>query len=464
MGRELRSSEPVFDAKLAEIDALTQKLGGLSVIEQFDGSRLDDTEIAQPCIVAYAIALVALWKSWGVEPIGVAGHSVGEIAAAHVAGVFDLETAMRLAIERGRIVHEAPSTGRMLQVALPLSSALELTFDRKLSIAAHNGPEDCVISGEEGDIEAVRAQLEARNVPVRPVAVRYAFHSAHMDPLAAELERRIANLCTKEPTLPMASTLTGAMETTFDSAYWSRQLRERVRFVDAVETLVERCDTFVEIGPHTVLSASLLATLFGRTENVVPSTRRHAERRTMLEAASGLFVRGTELNWEGILRKKGRCVSLPTYPWQRERMWLIEPQTSTPTAVEGHPLLGRHVALAGVEGHHVWEVDLDERRLPYLLQHRLQGTAIFPGAAYIEIALGAAKQVFGDGCLLRNVEFRRALRLTEGEPARVQVSISRISSTRAQLRIYHADHEEWVLHSSAEIEHQPPETAVTTSI
>jgi myxalamid-type polyketide synthase MxaE and MxaD len=389
---------------------------------------------------------------------------VGEIAAAHVAGALDLASAVRLAVLRGRVMQSAPPGGRMAQVPLSFDEAQDLvaSYGARLAVAAHNGPRESVLSGDEDALaHAVRA-LDARGVAARSLAVRYAFHSAQMDALCAPLADALAWLAPAPPRLPIASTLTGLVDPAvrFDASYWVRQLRQPVQLAHATAALAASSPTvFVEIGPHPVLAASLRATLDGHlgSHEVLASGRRGGdERASMLRSAARLYERGADLQWDAVHARRGRCVSLPGYSFQRERLWIEPAPRREPVrgATGGHPLLGRHIALAELAGHHVWEVELDAARLPWLAHHRMHGAIVFPGSGYLEMALAAASEAFGAGAYaLENVEMVRALVVPELGTVKVQVTVSARENGRARFRVHRAVPEDgsWMLHATGEI-------------
>ena len=242
MGRELLAEEPVFRAALAECDAVLRPLSGWSVLDALampaDRSRLDETEFAQPALFAIQVALAALWRSWGVLPNAVVGHSVGEIAALHVAGVLSLEEAVRVVWRRGSIMNRATGLGRMASVDLSEAEARSLVshFGERLSIAAVNTPNSVVLSGEPEALELALARLAARGMSHRLLPVQYAFHSAQMAPLQPLLVDALAGVRGRPPQIAVYSTVTGerADDTVFDAAYFARNMRQTVRFAQAI--------------------------------------------------------------------------------------------------------------------------------------------------------------------------------------------------------------------------------------
>jgi acyl transferase domain-containing protein len=334
MGCELMAREAVFREALEECAALVRAETGRSLIDELsaDGaaSRLEETEVAQPALFALQVALVALWRSWGIEPDAVVGHSVGEIAAAHVAGALDLSDAVRLVCLRGQLLQRATGKGRMAAVGLSYERALERLagVEGRVAVAAVNGPVSVVLSGEADALDAVLEPLRRGKIFCRPLAVNYAFHSPQTTSLGPELTERLNGLAPRTGRTPMISTVTGrAIEgPSLDGSYWGRNMTGTVHFARAVQELVASGhDLFLEISPHPVLTAPLRETLeaAGRHGAALPSLRRGAhERSTMLESLATLYARGCPAEWRRVYPQKGPLAAIPTYPWQRQRFWI----------------------------------------------------------------------------------------------------------------------------------------------
>jgi pimaricinolide synthase PimS2 len=334
MGQELLAEEPVFRAKLEECAALFERHVAWSLLDELRApearSRMAETEIAQPALFALQVALSALLLSWGIVPEKVLGHSVGEVAAAQVAGILSLDEACRLVAWRGRIMQRATGSGKMVSVAVPEVEATRLIagYEDRIAIAAVNDPGSVVLSGDVASLDAVLGTLGERGVEYRPLRVNYAFHSPQMEPLAAELVEELGPVDTRPLTIPMYSTVTGGKVDSADlrGAYWGKNVRATVRFADAVRAaLDDGHDLLLEVGPHPVLALNL-AQCIGeqRSDARALSTLRRGgqERRTLLEALGRLYAYGCDVNFARLFPEGGRCVSLPAYPWQRERHWL----------------------------------------------------------------------------------------------------------------------------------------------
>jgi acyl transferase domain-containing protein/NADPH:quinone reductase-like Zn-dependent oxidoreductase/acyl carrier protein len=382
MGRELAEREPAFREALNEVDARFRQLAGWSVAEAIaepaETSRLQETEVAQPAIFAVQVALARLWESWGVRPDAVVGHSIGELAALHVAGVLSLDDAVRIVWHRGRIMQRATGNGRMTAAGLTAEEgeALAREIGPALSLAAINGPRSVVLAGTPEAVEAATAKLDARGVQHRALPVSYAFHSAQMAPFQAELVAAIGAVTARPAHVAVYSTVTGAAidHTAIDAAYFGRNLRETVRFAPAIDALLATgVDAFVELAPHPVLGASVAESAAAQelTVPVLASMRRgRPERETMLQAAAGVYAAGRTPRWEAIAPLDGPPAELPSYPWQRERYWLRErPRMVTAPAA---PTVGTADGQWPAVG------------LEWLADHVIAGRTLMPAAALVE--------------------------------------------------------------------------------
>jgi acyl transferase domain-containing protein/NADPH-dependent curcumin reductase CurA len=423
MGRELFEAEPVYRQTVEEIDRLLQPYIGWSLVEALNAdegtSRLDQTEVAQPALFALQTALAALWRSWGIAPDAVVGHSVGEIAAAYVAGALTLDDAVRVVYHRSRLMQRATGHGRMAAVELPADEAERAiaSYASRVSVAAINSPTSVTLSGEPAAIDAVVAELSGRGVMTKMMRVNYAFHSPQMEAFQTELTTALKGIQTKKADIPVFSTVSSiqAVEGDFGAAYWARNIRQPVRFADAIRNmLADGCTTFLEISPHPVLAPSLEQSLNGNGIALTSLRRGRPERATLLTALGGLYTRGHTPDWKALYPNKGDYVRLPDYPWQRERYWLDVPQRkSRPALAAGqHPLLGKRLrspSLADV----VFEAELSAEWPPFVDDHRIYERAVLPATAYAEMALAAVAAVSGGSYTLRDLLIQEALTLQE---------------------------------------------------
>ena len=478
MARELMASEPVFNLALQRCEAAARPWLGVSICEQLlaspasDTWRLDRIEVIQPVLVALAIAYAQLLRSFGIEPDAVVGHSMGEVGAAHAAGVLDLDQAMRIICRRSALMGRTSGRGAMAMVDLNLADAERRLAGRQalLSVAAQNSPRACVVSGDPAALQQWMAQLDAEGVFCRRVRVDVASHSPQMDGPAAELARELADLVPRQAAVPIHSTLLArpAEGREYDAAYWARNMREPVRFADCVTGLLDQgAICFVELGPHPMLSGAVLQTAQARglAATAVACGRRDApEQAALLGVVGALWVAGRAIDWSLVLPRGRMPVDLPLYPWQRERHWCDAAAQRTsaagglPDAARGarHPLLERFFQPAA-QAAMCWESTLVPARFPYLADHRVRGSALFPAAAYCAAALAAAHESRGlRAWALRDVEFHSAWALPASVAPKLQLRLEWTSDTAGRFEIHGLaaldDGERWERRASGSVE------------
>jgi acyl transferase domain-containing protein len=354
MGRELLTHEPAFRVELGRVDELITAETGWSVLAELaadaDRSRLTETEIAQPVVFAIQVAAAALWRSWGVEPAAVIGHSMGEIAAAHVAGALTLTDAVRIIVHRGRLLQRSEGGGRMASVALPEAQLLPLLepYGDDVTVAAVNGPASTVVSGRTEAVEALGAELTRLGHGYREMPGAYAFHSAQMTPYQHELVGLLAGLEPQPPRVPVHVTCEpGAAP--FDADYWGRNVREPVRFHAALSRALDAGHRlFVEVGPHPVLAQPVVQSMEDRGIDglVVPTLRRDTDDvATARTSLARLYAAGVDIRWPDVNPGPTHVTDLPGYPWQGEKLWFDIPAEPDPT--QGAPDLTQLGSLNG---------------------------------------------------------------------------------------------------------------------
>ncbi|MFJ5263440.1 type I polyketide synthase [Streptomyces sp. NPDC088387] len=420
MGGELRAAYPVFAEALDEVcrhldDRLEQPLSGVLSAEPGspEAALLDRTDFTQAGLFAFEVALFRLLESWGVHADHLVGHSVGELAAAHVAGVLDLPDAAELVAARGRLMQALPEGGAMvaLEAAEDEVRAVLGELGPSVSIAAVNGPRSVVISGASESVLAVATGFEARGRRAVRLRVSHAFHSPLVEPMLDEFRRVADGLTYRSPRIPVISTLTGRPAEAGELSspeYWVRHARQPVRFADAVRRLADDGATaFLEIGPGPALTASAEDCLTGEDESaaaggrggrlLVVATRSGAyEPGTLLSAVGQLYVRGAAVDWTAVLAGSGaRRVDLPTYAFQRQRYWLdVSPAVGVGAARDQSALLGPAFEVPGTD-RTVLTARLSVATHPWLADHVIAGRVVVPATVFVEMAVRAGDAV---GC------------------------------------------------------------------
>lgn len=435
MARELYAEEPAFRTAFDACDAAIARETGWSLGERLLGDEAEEAltqiDVIQPALFAMSVALAAVWRAWGVEPDAVVGHSMGEVAAAHLAGVLSLEDAAAVICRRSRLMKtlrtDSGLVGGMATVDLSLEETEALLAERAgLSVAASNGPSTTVISGDLAALEELLRELEAREVYCRLVKVDVASHSAQVDHILEALREELKEVRPRAAAIPMLSTVTGAYAETaeapgtrMDARYWVRNLRQCVLLAPAVRQLAEAGHSvFVELSPHPILLPSVesSARAVDSQVTVVASLRREKPARaTMLTGLAGLYAVGARVRWEGLFAEGGRCVRLPQYPFQRERCWPEPAQGKRWSEDEaGHPLLGMRFTSSRQPQTLIWESRIGIGLVPWLTDHRVLRSAVFPAAAYVDMALSAARALRPEERFaLADAAFRNAAYLPE---------------------------------------------------
>jgi acyl transferase domain-containing protein/aryl carrier-like protein len=448
-----------------------------------ESSHLDDISVLQPLVFAVQVGLAALWRAWGIEPDAVVGHSLGEVAAAHVAGALTLDAAARVICTRARLLKTVAGRGAMAVVGLSLPDAEQLLhgLHDRLSAAVSNGPSSTVISGEPEALAGLVEQLRLRNVFCQALRSDAAGHSPQMDGIKEELRQALGGLTPQPSAIPFYSTVTASVldGQSLGAAYWPRNLRELVRFHDATETLIQDgYDTFIELGSHALLQFAIEQNLARHRSGglYVGSLRRDSdERASMLQALAALHVRGVAVDWRRVY-PEGNAVAMPPYPFEGEHHW-VEPGDLGPSARPGRrseaydPLLGLRIdsPLARAQ----FEIRFDGQEASYLDDHRFEEQKVTPGASYAAMLLSAAGQLesrpFGaanaplSASLIEAVQFDASQRRLEIEsfeiveamllgeaPRRVQLTVG--DGGRAQIfSRAESETDVWQLHATARL-------------
>ena len=487
MGRELYETQPSFRAAMDACDELLQpylerSLVGMlypaAGVEAEQERMLGQTRVTQPALFALEYSVAMLWRSWGVEPSAVMGHSVGEYVAACVAGVFSLKDGLKLIAERGRLMQALPSGGRMVAVfadEVRVAAAIAPYRDT-VSIAAINGPASVVISGAGSEVEMILKQLESEGIRFTPLNVSHAFHSPLMEPMLAEFEKAVKEVTFLKPQIRLISNLTGQAAGADEikrPARWLEHVRQPVRFAESMRTLYQQgCEVFVEVGAHPVLLGMGGQCISVDGGQWLPSLRRgRSDWQQMLESLAGLYVRGAAVDWAGFDRDYvRRKVSLPTYPFQRERYWIPERSHGRRAAVGDevglHPLLHMRVRSPLVEDI-VFTSTITAETVPFLKDHVVFGMVVFPATGYLEMALAAARLAFDfQTYTLEDVAIEEPLILQEAEAHEVQLILTPPDGNTTTFKIYSLSKKEsgengiWSQHVSGTIRLGKEEAAI----
>ena len=471
MGRSLYETQPVYRGVIDELATyfdplLDRPLRSLL----FDADApLTDTGLAQPALFCVELALASLWRSWGVEPELVLGHSVGEIAAACFAGLLSMADGAELVAARGSLMQALPRAGAMFAIAASEAAVVHAIANQRaaatdpgpsaVSIAAVNSPSQVVVSGERAAVTALARAMQAEGVDVRSLDVSHAFHSEQMRPMLTQFAVVASEMRFEAPSLPLISCL----DPTLDPAalqrpqYWVDHVMAPVRFADGLEAAWTRgIDTLIEIGPRPTLlglaakqgsEASLSCTL-------LPSLRPARDDWEVLgESLCRLHCRGASIDWSAFdAPYSRRRVTLPTHAFQRVRAWTEEaPSLATGVAAD-HPLLGVRLDVAGRD---TFETTLSTTRTPYLGDHRVVERIVVPATVWLELLRAGAREVTGSPTVaLRSAEIRRALILEEGEHRRVQVVVE-TRADRLEIEVFSAGpgaEGRWVVHARASVD------------
>jgi polyketide synthase 12 len=480
MAAGLLDSSPVFARCIEECEAALSPFVEWSlgaVLREEQGAWLDRLDVVQPALFATMVSLARLWRSFGVEPAALVGHSQGEIAAAHIAGGLSLEDAARVIALRGKAMSKLAGKGGMASVSLAaadLPAYLE-PFDGRLSLAAINGPASLVVSGEPEALVELLSACERDGVRAQRIAVDYAAHSAQVESLEEELIEAFAPIAPASGEIPLYSTVSGELLDTavMDASYWYRNLRQEVRFEPVLRSLLEAGRrAFVEVGPHPVLGFAVQETIDaalpeGEQATVLGTLRRDdgGPGRFALSLAQA-HAAGIGVDWEALFEGSGAsAVKLPTYPFQRERYWLESGAGAGNVRAVGlsdceHPLLGACVELASGD-QLLLTARLATASHPWLADHAIFEMPLLPASAFVEMALEAGRKV--DAGHLQRLTLAAPLVLPERRAVQLQVAVGPEEQGRREVSIHSRLEDgagggagEWVLHASGALVAEGP--------
>lgn len=462
MGQQLYREEPVFRAALDDCDVRFQKQAGWSMLEEMlkeeSQSRMAETEVAQPANFFLQVGLTELWKSYGIVPDAIVGHSAGEAAACYAAGAMSLDEAIRVIYHRSRLQQLTTGQGKLVAISLPHEDVLPYLkgLEDRVSIAAINSPSSVTLVGDPDALALVVTPLEKEGVFCKYLYVKVPYHSHYMDPLQEELLEVLSDLQLQDTKLPLYSTVTGKrMEgKQADAHYWWLNVRDSVLFAAATnELLQDGYSQFLEVGPHPVLASSITECFdaANRSALAVTSLRRgQDEQQVLLGSLCRLYAEGQEVEWSD-LHPARRAVRLPGYAWQRERHWNETAESAQDRLwKKRRPLLGERLNVP----HPAWEAEISTSQITYLADHHIQSSIVFPGAAYFEMVWQGVRDLVGakPGVIygVGEGEFHKALFLSQEKNVNLQLHLDTDAGT---FRIVDATNSaaDFPLHSSGKV-------------
>lgn len=466
MGRGLLKYSPAFRTVIKRCDAEFRKFGMWSLMEELSRSesesRMQETSIAQPSIFAIQVALAAVWESWGIKPEVVVGHSVGEIAAAYLSGALSWEDACCVAFHRGRTMDLATSHGAMVAAGISAAEVEQWIEGQedKVALAAINGPSSVTISGDATAIEQLAARLDEKGIFCRRLAVEYAFHSPQMEPVRDELLDSLSHIRSRKPHTKLISTVTGQTIEEADQVngeYWWQNVRQSVRFSDAMESLAETgIAVAIEIGPHPVLAYSINECFQASKKSIrsIPSlNRQQDDLQCIAKSLGSLYSFGFDIDWKGFYNEPIHKVPVPNYPFQLQRCWLESLESVVArNGHASHALLGEKVDSPLPR----WEQRIDLELQPYLAGHRVRGGCVYPAAAMLETMLTAAREVSElDSVRLQRLRFLNPLMLSEQDPQWVETTYD-AEKRKLGLAFRSCQEVEWTALANTKVSFEPP--------
>ena len=466
MGRQLLNESPEFATRFAELDAQMREPAGFSILEAIqseDSETIADTIYAQPLLFAIQVCITEQLKSVGIKPLAVTGHSVGEVASAWASGALTLEQAIRVICARSQAQGLTRGTGRMAAVAISADDAAVLiqATGSQAEVCGINSPNNVTLSSSLQDLEKIQKMVEARGTFFKVLDLDYAFHSRQMDPILETLINSLQGLSAQATSdAAFVSTVTSSELSGIElgADYWWDNIRQPVQFEGAIATMANLgCRIFLEIGPNAILQRYISETLSSNNlqGKVLPTLKRQADGAVHLtEAALRVQLLAEPFDPWVYFPEPGQRVRLPNYPWQRERYW--HPQTVESQHLiqrsRVHPLLGWRLGSSEHNADFVWENTLDTTMQPWLLDHNVGGSIVFPGAGYVEMALAAARDWLGQERLaLEELDILTPLTFDEGHARQTRLSLNPRDGSfdiRSRPRLSETD---WSIHAVGRI-------------
>ncbi|MTD72405.1 type I polyketide synthase [Flavobacterium sp. LC2016-13] len=439
MGKELYHSQPVFKAAVDECIEYIDKEIEFSFLDLLLGENikqdLNQTEWAQPAIFIIEYALTKLWEYWGIKPNYILGHSIGEYAAACYSGIFSLQDALKLITARGKLMEGLKNPGKMISIVANEEKA-RIIIDRfeQVSIAAINGDESVVLSGDAKQIDEI-ISIHGEQIKMKPLNVSHAFHSPLMKPMLEEFSKLCKTITyNNTSTIQIISSVTGKIITNemSTSDYWVDHVIKTVKFKKGLEMLVSLgANVFLEIGADAVLSGLSKTKVDQKSSLVITSLKKNRNNNeSILFALAQLYVNGANVFWQNFYQHtKNSKISIPTYPFQTKRYWLennIDKEIGIHNKPNEHPLLGSKRKLAGSINTYIWEQQFNLRSISYLCDHKIENTIIFPAACYTEMAVSAVKELSSQKHIeLNSIKFEKVFILKDEEIYELQMQVKK---------------------------------------
>ena len=464
MGRKLLTTDPTYRAFVDEFDEVLKPWTGWSVVEEVlkaeDQTRINDADVTQASIFTMQVGLYRMWRERGLTPELLVGHSFGEVATTYIAGCIDLDTCAKIIYHRGLIPHGSTRRGAMATLGVTYDQlAPLLPDDGSVVVAAYNGPTAQTISGMEGPVDAVLAEVKRLfpDVLARRLTMDFGWHSPHLDDCEAKFREGLGEISWKPPSIPIVSTVTAMLETRFDSEYWWQNLRQPVNYKKAIDFCLDLgIDAFLELGPHRTVTPLIHGISQERGASVVSVAsleRNGDDRLNMARAKATLYVNGVDFDWAGEAkepsseRPRPEHLPLPRRPWANERLvqlpveakqFLFDP--------DRHPLLGWRET--GPEP--AWTNEITLKSLKFLSDHRPGGDCLFPTVGYIEMMAAALRELFGAAPVeLRDFKILEALSIGPDDAVLLRTSYDPVTS-RLRISSFKRDSDEdWRLRVEA---------------
>ena len=450
MGKKLYETNPVFKNIIDECAAYLDSETGFSFTDMMFGNddrySIDDTIWAQPAIFIIEYAMSRLLEHWGIKPGYFIGHSIGEYAAACLAGIFSLPDALKMITARGSLMQQLDRPGKMIAILANEEKVRRIIhgYDA-VAVAAMNGDESIVISGDALQIDTI-TELHGGELKMKALNVSHAFHSPLMHPMLDAFKKICSEVTYNEAKLPIVSCVTGDINTGEMSSakYWVDHVSATVLFKKGLNTLLSTgVNVLMETGAEPVLCGVVKAASVQQPLLLIPSLKKNKDdQESLLYALGGLFVNGLDINWKNVYEYSGLSkMIIPTYPFQAKRYWLdiAEEAVQADQVKNAHPLLGRKIRAAGNSNLFIWEQQFDLLSLPYLQDHCIENTIVFPAACYTEMAVSSVKEISGmENIRLSNIRFEKVFVLKAGEIYALQLQLKR-SGEDFEFSIYSRD-------------------------